>query len=170
VANPSKTTDLLAFSAGGLKFLSPTRGLAEGPALKLVPPLRYVVEDNATIDGAVLTTCGTDVGCVAEAQRVLGERFVPPPPSWGGTGPASVQPQCVHLRSARARANGPARSGAGAVAAGGDRRGSDVGVGLGWVQATQVVLEELVTVSAARLTIYGQTTAILAASMRAMER
>ena len=100
VAKPSKKRDLLAFSAGGLGFLSLglTRGLAEGPTLAL----RYLVEDNAAIDGAVLTTCGTDAGCVAEAQRVLGERFVPPP-SWGGTGPARVQPQCVHLRSARAR-------------------------------------------------------------------
>ena len=77
VAKPSKKTDLLAFSAGGLGFLSLglTRGLAEGPTLAL----RYLVEDNAAIDGAVLTTCGTDAGCVAEAQRVLGERFVPPP-------------------------------------------------------------------------------------------
>ena len=81
VAKPSKKTDLLAFSAAGLGFLSLglTRGLAEGPTLTLVP-LRYVVEDTAPFDGAVLTTCGTDAGCVAEAQRVLGERFVPPPP------------------------------------------------------------------------------------------
>ena len=77
VAKPSKKRDLLAFSAGGLGFLSLglTRGLAEGPTLAL----RYMVEDTAPFDGAVLTTCGTDAGCVAEAQRVLGERFVPPP-------------------------------------------------------------------------------------------
>ena len=48
VAKPSKTRDLLAFSADGLGFLSLglARGLAEGPTLAR----RYMVEDNAAID------------------------------------------------------------------------------------------------------------------------